>query len=78
MIPRKSSCCCTILLTVFGILMAYQPRAHAYLDPGTGSLIVQAIIGVFLATALTAKLWWRRLMGLFFKYEDEDEEDGIE
>ena len=50
----------------------------AYLDPGTGSIILQAIIGVFLATAMTAKLWWRRVMGLFVKYEDEDEECGDE
>lgn len=75
---RESGCRSTVLLMVFGILIAYQPNAHAYLDPGTGSLIVQAIIGALLAMALTAKLWWRRLMGLFIKYEDEDEEDDLE
>lgn len=78
MLRRKSSCWFTILLVAFGIFMAYQPSAHAYLDPGTGSLILQAIIGAFLAMALTVKLWWRRLMGLFFKYEDEDEEEDVE
>ena len=34
----------------------------AYLDPGTGSLIVQLILGGFAAVAVTAKLWWHRLL----------------
>ena len=34
----------------------------AYLDPGTGSLIVQLVLGGFAAVAVTAKLWWHRLL----------------
>jgi hypothetical protein len=36
----------------------------AYLDPGTGSLIVQLVLGGFAAVAVTAKLWWHRLLHL--------------
>ena len=41
------------------ILLACDPQnAHAYLDPGSGSLLFQALIGVLLAAFFTIKLWW--------------------
>jgi hypothetical protein len=33
-----------------------------YLDPGSGSLLLQAIAGGTAAVAVTAKLYWRRLL----------------
>lgn len=37
----------------------------AYLDPGSGSLIVQAVVGGVAGAAVAAKLYWRRLVGRF-------------
>jgi hypothetical protein len=34
----------------------------AYLDPGSGSMILQIILGGLAAVAVTAKLYWRRLL----------------
>ena len=34
----------------------------AYLDPGSGSIILQAIAGGAAATAVVGKLYWRRLL----------------
>ena len=42
-----------------------------YLDPGSGSVILQAIVGGFAAVAVTAKLWWRRVTGIFRRNDDE-------
>jgi hypothetical protein len=39
-------------------------NALAYLDAGSGSLILQLLAGGFAALAVTAKLWWRRLLNL--------------
>jgi len=39
--------------------------AHAYLDPGTGSMLVSAVIGLFAAVALALKMFWYRVVGLF-------------
>jgi hypothetical protein len=36
-----------------------------YLDPGTGSVILQAILGGVAALTVTAKLWWRRVVSIF-------------
>jgi hypothetical protein len=34
----------------------------AYLDAGSGSMIVQLVLGGFAAVAVSIKLWWRRLL----------------
>ncbi len=43
-----------------------------YLDPGSGSVILQAIVGGFAAIAVTGKLWWRRVTGIFRRKDDEE------
>ncbi|SCL52791.1 hypothetical protein GA0070603_1466 [Micromonospora chersina] len=37
----------------------------AYLDAGSGSLIVQAVVGGVAGVAVAAKLYWRRLVARF-------------
>jgi O-antigen/teichoic acid export membrane protein len=49
--------------------------AHAYIDPGTGSLILQALVGAFFACALSIKIFWRRIKARFFT---PDEDSGKE
>lgn len=43
----------------------FAPAAHAYLDPGTGSLILQLIIGAVAAASLIFKTFWLRVKSLF-------------
>ena len=38
------------------------PVANAYVDPGTGSFVFQAVIGGILALALAIKMFWRRIV----------------
>ena len=45
----------------------------AYLDPGTGSMLVQLIVGGFAAAGVAVKLYWRRLMRLLRIRKDEPE-----
>ena len=52
-----------LLLTLVASLSITSP-AHAYLDPGTGSMLLSAIIGVAAAVGLALKLFWYRLVGL--------------
>ncbi|MDG5467933.1 hypothetical protein P9J64_06285 [Deltaproteobacteria bacterium IMCC39524] len=39
--------------------------AHAYLDPGAGSLILQVILGGIAGIAIFVKLFWNRFKTLF-------------
>jgi hypothetical protein len=36
--------------------------AFGYLDPGTGSLILQSIVGGVAAAVVFGKFWWRRIL----------------
>jgi hypothetical protein len=47
----------------------------AYLDPGSGSMILQIIAGGLAAVAVTAKLYWGRLMK-FLRIRKDDEPEA--
>jgi hypothetical protein len=47
----------------------------AYLDPGTGSMLVQLVVGGVAAAAVTAKFYWRRLLRLLRIRKPEPEPD---
>jgi hypothetical protein len=44
-------------------LLALASPAQAYLDPGTGSMIVSAVIGAIAAMALALKMFWYTVTG---------------
>jgi hypothetical protein len=45
----------------------------AYLDPGSGSMILQIIAGGLAAVAVTAKLYWGRVLRFLRIRKDEPE-----
>jgi len=47
--------------------LAVPASAFAYLDPGTGSMILQGIIAALAGAAVTLKLYWYRIRSLFFR-----------
>jgi hypothetical protein len=52
------------ILAAVLLAMASAP-AYAYLDPGTGSVILQALIAVVVVGFASLKLWWYKLLGFF-------------
>jgi len=52
--------------------------AHAYLDPATGSALIQGLIAVVAGLLFTLKLYWHRLLGFFGlnKKKDLPSSDG--
>ena len=42
------------------VYFLFSSNAHAYLDPGTGSIILQAIIAFFAGAAAFVSLYWRK------------------
>jgi hypothetical protein len=53
-----------IALMVVACLAIASP-VWAYLDPGTGSMLVSAVIGVAAAVGLGVKMFWYRLVVFF-------------
>jgi len=50
------------LWVAVGLFMVTAGDAHAYLDPGTGSAILQGVLGALAAIAVVLKLYWHRLL----------------
>ena len=62
-------------LIVILLALATEP-VFAYLDPGTGSMLLQVILGGVAAVAVATKLFWykiRAAVGLGKKSSAEDE-----
>ncbi len=58
------------------LLLLMCTNAVAYLDPGTGSMLLQVILGGIAAVAVAIKLYWHKLraaLGMAKKAEPEDE-----
>ena len=61
-------------------LMIYQfsvPDVFAYIDPGTGSMIIQMIIGGLVGTGIAVKVFWYRIKSALspsFKRNNSDED----
>lgn len=53
-----------VLIINFIYLFLTISSAHAYLDPGTGSIIVQALLGLLAAIAVALKLYWHKFLKL--------------
>ena len=45
----------------------------AYLDPGSGSMILQILAGGVAAIAVTARLYWNRILKFLRIRKDDDE-----
>lgn len=51
---------------------AWALPAYAYLDPGTGSMLIQGIIGAIAAVGVTLKLYWHKIKLMFSGRKTED------
>lgn len=63
------------LVTAILTILLAEP-AYAYLDPGTGSMLLQVILGGIAAIGVALKLFWHKIrvaIGLSKKPAAEDE-----
>jgi len=64
-----------IRLLSFWLLMALSINAEAYLDPGTGSMMLQVILGGIAAIGVALKLYWHKLRVFLGAGKKEDAKD---
>lgn len=50
---------------VLFVALLFPSNAYAYLDPGSGSLIFQAVAATLAAAAYGVRLYWGRIRGWF-------------
>ena len=68
----------TRIVLVLATLLLVASPAQAYLDPGTGSMLLSALIGVVAAVGLALKMFWYRVIGLFRGGKDDAVPGGVE
>ena len=62
-----------LALLVGLLLLVFERPAAAYLDPGTGSMLLQVLLGGFAAVGVALRLYWHRFSTLFGrKQQDPD------
>lgn len=49
------------------ILVLFNSQAHAYLDGGTGSMILQLLLGGIAGVGCIIKLYWYKIKSFFKK-----------
>ncbi len=67
----------TILIVLALFYLVFTEKVYAYLDPGTGSYILQLIIASLLGGLFALKMFWSKVKNFFVnlfssehKYED--------
>ena len=65
-----------IIVTSFIFTVLFNNQAFAYLDPGTGSIILQSILGAIAAGASYCAIYWQKIKNFFSKkVKKKDDKD---
>ena len=59
-------------------MVAVTAQVFAYLDPGSGSMIAQLLVGGLAAMGVAIKLYWQRLLVFLRIRRDDDDQSGAE
>ena len=57
------------------IFLAPYLRPQAYLDPGSGSFLVQLLIAGVVGAGFLIKVYWKKIKALFHRSEVKEEDD---
>jgi hypothetical protein len=71
----------TISLLLMFFSFSFPMLAHAYLDPGTGSYILQLALAAIVGALFAVRLFWGRIKAFFtrlFSKQESDEHDEEE
>ena len=72
---RKKSNWAVLFGILLSVLVLFPPSAHAYIDPGTGSYILQIAIAGIAAGAIAIKMFWKRIRALFSSNRAQENTD---
>ena len=59
-----------LMLKFFFLILLFSTPAYAYIDPGTGSIIIAALVGAFSTGFFYIKNYWTKLKNFFSKKKD--------
>jgi len=63
------------LQLIFAINIIFPCTAYCYIDPGTGSFIVQILIAGIVGSLIVIKIFFKRFKNFFRKRKNNNEEE---
>lgn len=57
------------------VALLLPSTAQAYIDPGTGSLLVQALVAAGLGVLMAVRMYWARIKSFFSRQDSSDTSD---
>jgi hypothetical protein len=60
---------------IFFVLLLLPSNSYAYIDPGSGSIIIQAIIAAIATVGTTATIYWNKIKNFFKKNKKKSNEE---
>ncbi len=54
-----------LFMGLLGLAMAASSPAHAYIDPGMGSMLLQLLLGGIAGAMVVGRLYWVKLKAFF-------------
>ena len=64
-----------MLLVLVASFVAVSKPVYAYIDPGTGSLVIQAVLAAVLTVGATVKVFWHQIKEKYRKLFHKDEQE---
>jgi hypothetical protein len=68
---------CAVAALWLCLIVLLPQTASAYIDPGSGSFVIQALIAMFAGIVVTGRLYWtkiRSILGLGSVSDDDDDQ----
>jgi hypothetical protein len=65
-------------IRLFLLLIFFSMNSYAYLDPGTGSLIIQSLIAAIAGGMYTIKIYWYSITDFFNKKDKKDKKNNVD
>ena len=56
-----------ILALLIVIVLFSEKSAFAYIDPGTGSMMLQAVLAAVVGSAVVIKVFWERIKSFYLR-----------
>ena len=60
-----------LLILIFAVSL-FPSVCHAYLDPGAGSMIIQAVLGTMLFIGAGIGVFWKKIKSFFIRNKKEE------
>lgn len=63
---------CIAVMLLFGYSTVCANLAHAYIDMGTGSYVIQMAFAGLLSVGVALRIFWGRIKSFFSRNDNED------